>query len=579
MISASGGTVVCSSCGFDNQSGMRFCGMCGIPLPQRPITAPGAQSTLNFTRVPVDPRAIRETGTTYHDLASTSAETPAEPAKPSAASTTSDREATAANSNLPSSTTSSAEDVQTKELVPNVPLDEYVSKFRYDPPNDPAEITMRGDAHVAAAELEPSPQPSAPVSAAVDDAVSSRNAVESHPSPETASVVTPAEDVDQRLGIEPESSTEGRIARPRFLDINQPTPETRADPAKEILPANSGTSTIAGPSFLGLNEGPQSWADAIGVEQGDYAPRNYHLRLWFALAILLVFAVLGYKEWRAQVNQNESGPVEVVRTKLNGWKEAALARMGPPAVNTDSSTSKPAIQVVPQAQPQPPQQQNTPPADATANPAPGAPAQPSQNAEPAPRKSESTPSNTPAQNDTAEAPAPEQPKEAAAANHTQPAPAQPTAQPKPALKRQPDTSAAREAANAAPGADEMSRAKNASDSAAAAAWLWKATAKGNPDAPVQLANMYINGEGVPRSCEQAMVLLKTAAAKENALARNRLGFMYSTGTCVPRNRVEAYRWLSSALAANPKSEWAQQNRDLLWQQMNPEERAMAQRYR
>jgi hypothetical protein len=55
--------------------------------------------------------------------------------------------------------------------------------------------------------------------------------------------------------------------------------------------------------------------------------------------------------------------------------------------------------------------------------------------------------------------------------------------------------------------------------------------------------------------------------------------MYSTGTCVQRNRVEAYRWLSSALAANPKSEWAQQNRDLLWQQMNPEERAMAQRYR
>ena len=69
----------------------------------------------------------------------------------------------------------------------------------------------------------------------------------------------------------------------------------------------------------------------------------------------------------------------------------------------------------------------------------------------------------------------------------------------------------------------MAKAKNASDAAATAAWLWKATAKGNPDAPVQLADMYIKGEGVPRSCEQAMVLLKTAAAKENATARNRLG--------------------------------------------------------
>lgn len=130
-----------------------------------------------------------------------------------------------------------------------------------------------------------------------------------------------------------------------------------------------------------------------------------------------------------------------------------------------------------------------------------------------------------------------------------------------------------------PGADEMAKAKNASDSAAEAAWLWKATAKGNPFAPVQLADMYVKGDGVPRSCEQAMVLLKTAAEKENARARNRLAAMYETGICVQRNRVEAYRWLSSALAASPSSQWAQQNRDLLWQQMTPEERTAAGKYR
>jgi hypothetical protein len=130
-----------------------------------------------------------------------------------------------------------------------------------------------------------------------------------------------------------------------------------------------------------------------------------------------------------------------------------------------------------------------------------------------------------------------------------------------------------------PGTDEMAKAKNASDSAAQAAWLWKATAKGNPDAPVELANMYIQGDGVPRSCEQAMVLLKTAAEKENAHARNRLASMYATGTCVQRNRVEAYRWMSSALTANPNSQWAQQNRDLIWRQMTPDERVMAEKYR
>ncbi len=130
-----------------------------------------------------------------------------------------------------------------------------------------------------------------------------------------------------------------------------------------------------------------------------------------------------------------------------------------------------------------------------------------------------------------------------------------------------------------PGAEEVAKAKNASDSAAQAAWLWKATAKGNPDAPVQLADMYAKGDGVPRSCEQAVVLLKTAAEKENARARSRLATMYATGNCVSRNRVEAYRWVNSALVANPDDQWAQQNRDLLWQQMTPEERAAAGKYR
>ena len=76
-----------------------------------------------------------------------------------------------------------------------------------------------------------------------------------------------------------------------------------------------------------------------------------------------------------------------------------------------------------------------------------------------------------------------------------------------------------------------------------------------------------------------MVLLKSAAQKENALARNRLAFMYSSGICAQRNRVEAYRWLSSALVADPNSDWAQQNRDLIWRQMTPEERTLAEKYR
>ncbi len=52
--------MVCSSCGQENPSTNRFCGMCGTPLPQRPLTAPGAQSTVGFTRVPVEPAGPAE---------------------------------------------------------------------------------------------------------------------------------------------------------------------------------------------------------------------------------------------------------------------------------------------------------------------------------------------------------------------------------------------------------------------------------------------------------------------------------------------------------------------------------------
>ena len=34
------------------------------------------------------------------------------------------------------------------DMVPEVPLDEYVKSFRYVPPADPEEITMRGEADV-----------------------------------------------------------------------------------------------------------------------------------------------------------------------------------------------------------------------------------------------------------------------------------------------------------------------------------------------------------------------------------------------------------------------------------------------
>ena len=54
--------MICSACGYENQGQMRYCVMCGMPLPHRPMTTPGAQSTLNFTRIPVESDSTHDQG-------------------------------------------------------------------------------------------------------------------------------------------------------------------------------------------------------------------------------------------------------------------------------------------------------------------------------------------------------------------------------------------------------------------------------------------------------------------------------------------------------------------------------------
>ncbi len=579
--------MVCSACGFENAANMRFCGMCGMPLPQRPLTAPGAHSTLNFTRVPLDSRATGERSTTQN-TAGVLVEMPAKTTNGGGRGSAVESGASATT--LPEPTP----EPPAKELVPDVPLDEYVQSFKYEPPKDPAEITMRGDAHLATSEIPAQPPLIAETASQPlvrgENIVASSSAAEVKPPLATTSTAA-AEDVDNRLGLEPETPTEARIARPRFLDINEPPKETKTETPKETKTgtpdeetANGGT-TISGPSFLGLSDRPQTWAAAVGVEDGEYAPRNYHWRAWFAVAVVLVFVGLGFLEWRSQVNQTDNGPVEVIRTKLRKIHGAVAQMTGDSGTPSDNN-SKPDMQVQEQPHAQPAQQpnpndvtgaattgsaQSQQPADQSANNA----QRPNAQTTPAPSNATPTPAAESTPDTSAKAPgvSAKQPAADTSAQQT-------VAAAKPPAKRIPDkTSDADATTKAPPGAAEMMKAKNASDSAAEAAWLWKATAKGNSDAPVQLADMYIQGSGVPRSCEQAVVLLKTAAEKENARARNRLASMYASGTCVQRNRVEAYRWLSSALTANPDSQWAQQNRDLIWQQMTPDERAAAQKYR
>lgn len=129
-------------------------------------------------------------------------------------------------------------------------------------------------------------------------------------------------------------------------------------------------------------------------------------------------------------------------------------------------------------------------------------------------------------------------------------------------------------------ADNEADAQNELDNDSSKVKLLRtAMSRGDADAPVSLANLYLEGKEVSRSCDQAVSLLESAAAKANARARNRLAAMYEIGTCVERDRVQAYRWLSEALAVDRNNAWAQQNRDQTWREMTPEERTMAEAYR
>ena len=578
---------------------MRFCGMCGTPLPYAPLTTPGAQSTLSFTRVPVESgplpqrstpsssssrsavaQDIRERGARMPSpviaTASTAVEEPLEAVEavetPEIGAIEVEHSEVGTIEAAPEAAPEPA-----AELVPDVSLDEYVQNFHYEPPAEPTEVTMRGDASVA--------EQQAASEAIVADAIP---AEESQPDVVLASAPydgeaagttdeVEASSVESRLGLEPDSPAEIAAERPRFLDLGEP--------AEEATPATSGTSTIVGPSFLGLSDAPQIDADDGATEDFDEAaPRTSHWRKWLAAAAVIVIAVLGIVEWRSQSHQTDNGPVEVMKAKVRDLKNGGQS---PAADQSADNGAKPDMQVQEQPKPQPPAQAATPPqnSSASSNAPAGNAAAASQAAVTTVKPPQPTAPPPNSNQGASVAASKPSPAIAAASKAGATSPAALTKSQaeadKPKTARQDQGSSDETAASKSTGAgaDELDRAKNASDSAAEAAWLWKSTAKGNPDAPVMLADMYMKGDGVPRSCEQAVVLLKTAAAKENAHARNRLASMYATGNCVQRNRVEAYRWLSSALVANPHSDWAQQNKNLIWQQMTPEEQAEAQKYR
>ena len=126
--------MICSACGHENQTGKRFCRICGIPFPLRPLTAPGAHGTHTLTSFPLENgKPGRGVTSPTQDEAKGSASQIRNGALTEMPALESVDNAVQQSANLK----------RPGEMVPEVPLDEYVKSFRYVPPSDLARHAFR----------------------------------------------------------------------------------------------------------------------------------------------------------------------------------------------------------------------------------------------------------------------------------------------------------------------------------------------------------------------------------------------------------------------------------------------------
>jgi outer membrane biosynthesis protein TonB len=279
----------------------------------------------------------------------------------------------------------------------------------------------------------------------------------------------------------------------------------RENAPHETTEANSAHTGVSGPSFLGLSE------DRAPVYLLEDIDPPSHTRRNIALVVLAAVVVLGAMQWRSM---RDYGFAYIQNGSMRMTMPAKDAPRNPPAIAADNTGRDLGLPPATPKASEPKPLETSPNADhvltSASTPAPTTPA--------------------PSQPAAMSAPAPDQPQP-----RVTPAP-KPAKSPKVAVKPHPVAPTARKTPPEAtsPGADEMRRAASASDAEARAAWLWRAVGKGNSQAPVELARMYERGSGVVKSCDQAQVLLRSAAAKGNEQARVDLQRIRARGGCASR---------------------------------------------
>ncbi len=96
-----------------------------------------------------------------------------------------------------------------------------------------------------------------------------------------------------------------------------------------------------------------------------------------------------------------------------------------------------------------------------------------------------------------------------------------------------------------------------------------------PSASLVRAQQYLQGRGVPQSCEQGLIYLKAATDKGDPGAAIQMAALYASGHCVKPDRVMAYRWFNSAHELQPANTWIKKNMDQIWALMSEQERRLA----
>ena len=105
-------------------------------------------------------------------------------------------------------------------------------------------------------------------------------------------------------------------------------------------------------------------------------------------------------------------------------------------------------------------------------------------------------------------------------------------------------------------------------------WYRLAADQGNAGAQFNVGLMYDTGQGVPQDDVQAMKWYRLAADQGYAVAQLNLGSMYALGQGVPQDYVQAHMWFN--LAAAQGNTDGEKNRDLVAEQMTPQQIAQAQ---